>query len=33
MAFANTDLRGNNDNRHSIVEAHRAVNQILERIV
>ncbi len=33
MAFANTDLRGNNDNRHSIVEAHRAVNQILDRVV
>jgi spermidine dehydrogenase len=33
MSFANTDLRGNNDNRHSIVEAHRAVNQILDRIV
>jgi spermidine dehydrogenase len=33
IAFANTDLAGAMDHRYSILEAHRAVGQLLEQVV
>jgi spermidine dehydrogenase len=33
IAFANTDLAGAMDHRYSIMEAHRAVGQLLEQVV
>jgi spermidine dehydrogenase len=33
IAFANTDLAGAMDHRYSILEAHRAVQQILDQVL
>ncbi len=33
IAFANTDLAGAMDHRYSILEAHRAVGQLLDQVV
>jgi spermidine dehydrogenase len=33
IAFANTDLAGAMDHRYSILEAHRAVNQLLDQVL
>lgn len=33
IAFANTDLSGNMDHRSSILEADRAVGQLLDRVI
>jgi spermidine dehydrogenase len=33
IAFANTDLAGAMDHRYSILEAHRAIEQLLEQVV
>jgi hypothetical protein len=33
MAFANTDLAGAMDHRYSILEAHRAVGQLVDQIL
>ena len=33
IAFANTDLAGAMDHRFSILEAHRAVNQLLDQVL
>jgi len=33
IAFANTDLAGAMDHRYSILEAHRAINQLLDQVL
>ena len=33
IAFANTDLAGAMDHRYSILEAHRAVGQLLDQVL
>jgi spermidine dehydrogenase len=33
IAFANTDLAGVMDHRYSIMEAHRAVGQLLDQVL
>jgi spermidine dehydrogenase len=33
IAFANTDLAGAMDHRYSILEAQRAVNQLLDQVL